>query len=345
MRVRIVAVGFAAASTLLCFNILRPRILSASLKPDFTAMWAGARALDPYDVWEITKAQAWIWGGDRPMPFLYPPSSLPLFFPFGLLPFWIAYALWTLASVVLFWTASKQLTKHPALAFLSPHAVLSLSLGQTTLITGGATIWAVALLGSRPILAGVFLGVGAALKPQCFLLAPIALISGRHWKAIGGAALAWSILAIPVLPLWPGWWRVVQALPAILDKDYPIVGAFGATPTYLAKALELPTVPFQIAGLLFGAAVVWLSFRTTDNLTRVVGLISGTLIASPYAVRYELAALAPAYVAAYMSGTVRSVIVAIPLLCTNVLTVVPALFVSCVANFAGQKPQQEVGKP
>jgi hypothetical protein len=341
LRARIVAVIFVAASALLSLEILLPRLLHLTLRPDLTFMWAGARASDPYDIWAVTRAQAWIRAADKPLAFVYPPSSLPLFFPFGLLPFWSAFIAWTAFSITLFWTAAKRLTKYPALAFLSPHVVLTLCLGQTALITGAATIWGITLLRSRPILAGVCLGLGAALKPQCFLLAPIALISGRHWKTIGGAALAWCLLAIPVLPLWLDWWRVAQMLPAILDRYYPIVGAFGATPTDLAKALEVSTTSFQIAGFLFGTAVVWLSFQTTDNVSRVVGLVSGTLLASPYAVRYELAALAPAYVAAYLCGTTRLIVIAIPLLCTNVLTIVPALFASSLANVLDQKQKHE----
>jgi hypothetical protein len=335
---------FGIASAALAVQILLPRLLHLTLTPDLTFMWAGARSPDPYDIWLVTNAQAWIRSAAKPLAFVYPPSSLPIFFPLGLLPFWGAFIAWTGLSVVLFWTAARQLTRYPSLAFLSPHVVLTVCLGQTALITGALTIWGVALLRPRPFLAGVCFGVGAALKPQCYLLAPIALISGRHWKAIGGAALAWSMFAIPVLPLWPNWWRVASQLPAILDKYYPVVSAFGATPTYLAKALEVPIAPFQIVGLLLGATVVWVSFQTRDNLSRVIALITGTLLASPYAVRYELAALAPAYVAAYLSGNARSVVIAIPLLCTNVLTIVPALVASSLASIAGQKPEADSGE-
>jgi hypothetical protein len=327
---RIVAVGLLAAAVMLSMNFVLPHLFGLRLHPDFTFMWAGARASDPYDIWAVTKAQAWLWGGEKPLAFVYPPSSLPLYFPFGLLPFWTAFAAWTAISIVAFWSASRQLIKHAYLAFLSPHVVLCVLLGQTALVSGSATIWGVTLLRSRPVLAGVCLGLGAALKPQCFFLVPLALLSGRHWKAIAATAGAWLLLALPTLPMWLDWWRVAQQLPGILDRYYPSIGAYGATPLYLAKALGVSPVPFQAVCLVLGLVLVWQSFRSADNAVRVIGLVTGTLLASPYAIRYELAALAPAYVAILRRGTLKAAITCIPMLCLSVLSIVPALAASAL---------------
>lgn len=294
-------------------------------------MWAGARATNPYDIGEVTSLQTWLGGARGPRAFVYPPSSLPIFFPFGLLPFWPAFWAWTALSAALFWLGARQITKHAALSFLAPQVVLSIGLGQTALFTGAATLWGVSLLKSRPFLAGLCFGVGAALKPQCFLLAPIAFASGRHWKAFGGAVLAWSVFAIPAVAMWPDWWRVAQQLPGIIARYYPYIVSYEATPSYFAHAIGAPALLFQVAGIVLGVAVVWAAFRSEDNVTRVIGLISGTLLASPYALRYELAALAPALVDSFMLGTLRGGLAALPLLCMNVLTIVPAITISALS--------------
>lgn len=66
-------------------------------------------------------------------------------------------------------------------------------------------------------------------------------------------------------------------------------------------------------------------------------LLVGTLIATPYAIRYELGMLAPSLLDALLTGTVRGLLIALPLYCLNVLTIVPALLVSALA--AVRKPR------
>jgi hypothetical protein len=301
-------------------------------------MWAGARAVNPYDAREVTQLQTGLRQITSSMPFMYPPSALPLYFPFGLFRFWIAFAAWTSLSIILFWAAARTITKHAALSFLSPHVVLSIALGQTALFTGAATMWGISLLFSQPVLAGACFGIGAALKPQCFFLTPIALVSGRHWRGLAGLVLAWALLAIPTLPLWAEWLQMTSTLPGFLAKNYAYLVNYGATPKYFAQAFGLPILWFQFAGICLGVWIVWKAFRSKDKVTRTIGLIAGTLIASPYALRYELAALAPALVASYMSNTLRGAIIAIPLFCLNVITIFPGLLISSLRAVLPEHP-------
>ena len=331
-RARLVVAGFLVIAALVSINLLVPLFFVGRFRPDFTPMWVGARAPDPYDLWAVTKAQAFMFDASKPLPFLYPPSSLPLFYPFGLLPFWLAYAVWTVLSVALFWGAARQVTDRAWISFVAPPVVYSLYIGQTALATGAAIMFAVVQLPRRPLLAGICFGLAAAVKPQTVLLAPFAMIVGKHWKAFAAAAAAWLLLALPTATYWLDWWRVVQSFPAILDRYYPYIGTYGATPVAFAKALHLPPAPFQIAGVASGLAVVWASFRSDDVPTRIIGLVTGTLLALPYAMAYEIAAMVPAYFAVLHTSRVRGAIVALPMLFTNVLAIIPALMASTIAT-------------
>jgi len=339
LRARLVIVGFTVIALLVSLDLLVPLFFVGRWRPDFTFMWAGARAPEPYDIWAVTKAQAFMFDVRRPLAFVYPPSSLPLFYPFGLLPFWPAYALWSGISLALFWSAARQVTDRAWISFVAPPVVYSLYIGQTALATGAAIMFAVVQLQRRPLLAGVCFGLAAALKPQTVLLAPFAMLVGKHWKALAATSAAWLLLALPTATYWLDWWRVVQSFPAILDRYYPYIGAYGATPVAFAKALRLPAAPFQIAGVASGLAVVWASFRSADVPTRIIGLVTGTLLAVPYALAYEITAMVPAYFAVLQNNRVRGVIVALPMLFTNVMAMVPALIASSLANLLHQKPE------
>ena len=65
--------------------------------------------------------------------------------------------------------------------------------------------------------------------------------------------------------------------------------------------------------------------------------MTATLLATPYALRYELGMLSPSLVDALLAGTARGLLIALPLYCLNVFTIVPALVVSSVAASAELK--------
>jgi hypothetical protein len=266
-----------------------------------------------------------------PLPFPYPPSALPLMAPFGLLPFWLAFWLWTLLSAVAFWTAARRITSGLLLTFVTPPMILALVLGQTTLWIGALLIWSVILLPSRPLVAGLLLGITAAIKPQFVILVPIALLAGRHWLAIVGSAGGLAAMLLLSLPfgffLWHDWASVLGEHPAIVS-GYGL-NVLGTSPMMALKVLGLP---LYLHAAFVGLAIwlVWRAFKADDVKLRVLVLLAATLLATPYAIRYELAMLAPSLVDALLAGTARGLLIALPLYCLNVFTIVPALVVSTI---------------
>jgi hypothetical protein len=340
LKSRVVFFGFMLMASLVSIRLLVPLLILGQWRPDFTPLWAGARSLNPYDIWTVTRLQAFMFDASKPLPFLYPPSSLPIFYPFGLLPFPVSYALWTVLSLGVFWSAARQVTDRPWLTFLAPPVVYSVYIGQTALVTGAAIIFAVAELPKRPLLAGTLFGLAASLKPQAALLAPFAMVVGRHWKALAAASGTWLFLAASTANLWLDWWQVIRVFPAILNRYYPYIWSYGATPSIFAKALGSPPEPFVVAGIASGLVIVWKSFRSNDTQTRIIGLATGTLLTLPYAMAYDISVMVPAYIGRLRKDPLKGAIIALPMLLTSVLAVVPALVASALILIRSSNSQR-----
>lgn len=332
LAVRILsAVGIVLWLAMSLYYVL-PRIMSWSVLPDFTVFWSAGRVANPYDTQALTLAQAFaVNPANGPRPFPYPPPALFLVMPFALLPFWTAYWVWNAVSAAAFWSAARRVVSAPAaaLAMAAPHTMLVFILGQTSLLLGALVIWSLSLLRSRPFLAGVLVGLAGAIKPQVALLAPVAFISGRHWRALAGAAagLVASVLASLPFGLWDDWLSVIRAFPSIIEQYKLFV--LGATPAMAARTLGVPIAPIQIAGIVAGVWIVWMGFRRDDLQFRLISLVCGTLLASPYAMRYELAILSPVFAAALLS---RRPLVAAPAFMMHSVTIVPATLVSAISS-------------
>lgn len=323
--------------------LLLPRLRNWPLSPDFTMLWAGARlaVTDPhraYDVAATTALQMNLRPPVGPLPFPYPPSSLPLLAPFGLLPFWPAFWLWTLLSLAAFWTAARQITSHFLVALIAPQMILALTLGQTTLWIGALLIGGVILLPDRPVLAGALFGVAAAIKPQFAIMIPVAVIAGKHWRAISGGFAGLGAMVLASLPfglfLWPDWLRMLGEHPAIVSA-YGL-DILGASPMLALKVLGLPRALHALFVML-AIGMTWRAFQADDLKRRVLILLTATLIASPYSIRYELAMLTPSLVETLWSATARGLLIALPLYCLNVLTIVPAMVASAIVSLLAKR--------
>lgn len=330
---------------------LLPRLLHWAVLPDFSMWWTAARDWrHAYDADALTREQAWLVNPSMgPRPFPYPPSALLLFLPFGLLPFWLAYWAWVCLSAGLFWTAARRIARGwaAALAMASPHVVLVLILGQTTLVVGAAIIWGLSLLRKKPLLAGMLLGVAAAIKPQSVVLAPVALVSGRHWESIRGAAIGFAGAALVSLlafgpGMWAAWLKALAVFPAIVERNHSYL--FGATPLMMGRTLQFsPTVLglLQAAGIVLGCIAVWRAFQSNDLAERLAAFVGGCLLASPYGMRYEIAMMAPALAIFLLSGTARGQVRALLFFAFYSFTAVPLILL----NLALSRRQDGLAAP
>jgi hypothetical protein len=355
------AIGVVGASLCLTVSLilLFPRLLFWNVLPDFTIFWTAGRialqdAQQVYDIAALTGEQSWAVSPSRgPRPFPYPPTTLLLFIPFGLIPFWAAYWSWLLLGLVAFWSAARRVATGWAvpLSLATPHVTLALILGQLTLIVGAMVIWCVTLLRDRPVAAGIILGLAAAIKPHSVLLAPVALVSGGgHRKALAVAAVTLVAVCLASLTLgveaWRAWLFALQAFPSTME--WHALYRLGATPSMAGQSLGLdPRIVSVLyaASIAAGAGAVWMAFKTDDLTVRLLTLVIGSLFASPYGMRYDLAMIAPVLTMGLLSGRLRGLLVSVPLFALYSVTILPALLVSLSAELSRRRrPQPLIGR-
>lgn len=177
------------------------------------AFWTGAADYSVASHLQITNA----WAGlpvNRALPFGYAPTMLVVLAPFVLWPLVWGFAVWTIASAGAVWWMSRadrsDLLFGPLLV-ASPLALLSLALGQTSLVSSAAVI--VLLLRDRRrahagvqetwswhIVPDIVVLCALTAKPPLAVAAGGALLAGRRWRTVSGAV---ALTVVTVLALTP----------------------------------------------------------------------------------------------------------------------------------------------
>ena len=280
---------------------------------DFLPMWAAAHEafIHPkkvYDFVALTHFEQPLLAHFRGLrPFVYPPTALLAFAPLGFAPFAAANALWTIAGVVVILATMATRVKSPRVLVLlamavSPASVLVMVTGQVTFVIAAAVVVALLCLKTRPILAGVLLGLAAVIKPQSLVLLPVALIAVGAWRTLATVAITGLIAAVAATVAFGVnvWFEWLAAMPRF---EHFVMGAPGLqrgmiTPTALGISMGLDPGGLATWRLLFGiggAVMAWRVFRRTDDpARRLTALLGGSLFITPYAMHYDAALLAPA---------------------------------------------------
>ncbi len=280
---------------------------------DFLPMWAAARESFTrpdrvYNFFAITRVQIPLLAHFHGLrPFVYPPTALLAFAPFAMAPFAVANALWTAAGfALLVITMAGQVKSQRVLILLamvlSPASVLVVITGQVTFVIAALTVVGLLSLKTRPWLAGVLFGVAGAIKPQVMVLLPVAMIATGQWRVLAAAAATASLAALASLAMfgpqaWLDWFAAMPRFEHFIMTT-PGLERGVITPTGLGLSLHLDPAALLFWRLGFGAAgiaLAWLVFRRTeDPARRLVALLGGGLLISPYAMHYDAALLAPA---------------------------------------------------
>lgn len=126
-------------------------------------------------------------------PFVYPPSVFAPAYVVAALPLAAGYYVVSagmVAASVRFLRAAGLPWRCVAAGLVSFPAMWTLYLGQWGMLCGALLIYGLARLRERPLRAGVALGL-LAVKPQYALLAPVAVLATRRWRAglAGGVVL------------------------------------------------------------------------------------------------------------------------------------------------------------
>jgi len=275
---------------------------------DFVVFWSAAKlalssgAAAPYDFgalrqMELSAVPA-LAIGEGVLPWLYPPASLWFVLPFGLLPYGLATFVFLSGGVA--WYACALLRTLPwrdarlaALAF--PGITVVLATGQNALWLAGCAGLALTCLRSRPVLAGVLLGV-VAMKPHLALLFPVALLCARAWRALGAmlvttaALMAVSLLVFGVEPFVAflrnaGMARESVEQGTALMARMPTV--FAAV-KLLTGGVALPYAMHTMVAVAALASVIYAWSRSCSFALRAAVLVAASLLVPAYLYDYDL---------------------------------------------------------
>ena len=281
--------------------------LTAPVAKDFPLHWTAsylALAGEPTTIYHNARfkeaEQALTGLGGHPWP--YPPTALLIDLPLSLLPYFLALAAWLAVTMGLYLLVLYCIAPHPltllwSLAFFGTFE--NFYFGQNGFLSAAFIGGGLLLLDSSPFLGGALLGL-LSYKPHLAALIPLALLAGRRWRALAGAAVAAACLALVSLWAFPleMWALFLHGIPHTMDRLYGQALWFYKMPTVFAAVRlaggGVPAAWFG-QGLAMAAAVilvVWLWRVPASPAERAAGLIMGILLFSPHIWYYDLPLLA-----------------------------------------------------
>jgi hypothetical protein len=277
-------------------------ILGDPYQMDFVSYWAaGALTLDgnPAGAYDLALHRATELGAiplDGALPFAYPPCFLPVVTPFALLSYPAAAADWVLLGFALYCVAMRRWAPDmPWLALSFPPLLVNAITGQAGFLTAALLVGGMALLPKRPLLAGALLGL-LIVKPQLGLVLPLALLAGREWRAIAGAAASSVGLVLVSLILfgwepWQAWLGNADLIASIAGEGragwHRMASVYGALRLAGLGAAAAWIVHFLVALAATGAAcLIW--YRKEELGARAGALAAATALASPYLFIYDI---------------------------------------------------------
>ncbi len=278
---------------------------------DFITFWAASHlaltghAQDAYDSCLLFKAQQFALpaASRDSYAWFYPPTFYLLVLPLALLPYVAAYWTFMLSTLGAYLLLLRRIVRgKTAMLCIAAFSGLWINLfyGQNAFLTASLCGAALLCTERRPVLAGVFIGLLAAIKPHLAFLFPVALIAVGAWRILITAALtttAFTAIGTAILgtAALKGFLANLVYARVFLEngsqvwKKIPSVFAF----------MRLYGIPVEWAYVIHfvfatGAAViVWHVWRRCRNSNlRGAVLMTATFLISPYIFHYDLAWLA-----------------------------------------------------
>ncbi|MDE0855378.1 MAG: glycosyltransferase family 87 protein [Nevskia sp.] len=277
---------------------------------DFITYWAASHlALSgtpatAYDLVSIVRVERAVIPGIHTInPWVYPPTFYLLILPLALLPYYLSYCTFIVLTFAPYFSMVRRIFAEPGSLILLlsfPGVFVNALQGQNGFLTGALIGWALLLLPRRPAWGGALIGL-LTIKPQLGLLLPLALLCGRQWRALLYASLSSALLlALSVALLgtdslfaffgivgrFSDWFTHDVDLLVKIPSFFSFACLLGA-PRWVAYALH----GVIAAGVAAAVGWVWLR-RSAQHDLRAALLVTGSLLASPYLLDYDLAWLA-----------------------------------------------------
>jgi hypothetical protein len=261
-----------------------------------------AEAYDPALQHAAEKA---VFGG-REVPFYgwhYPPFFFAIAVIVAAFPYAWALLIWLTAGLAVYLAVVRAIlprTETLLVALAYPAVFVNIGHGQNGFLTAALLGGALHLLDRRPWLAGVLIGL-LAYKPQFGVLIPLALLAGGRWPSIGAAvATVAALLAASTVTLGGGIWQAFVdsttfTQTVVLEQGgtgwEKIQSVFSAARMWGAGVYTSYAVQIALA-LAVAASLAWLWQSDAAFDLKASALATGSLLATPYLLDYDLVALA-----------------------------------------------------
>ncbi|HXN67881.1 MAG TPA: glycosyltransferase family 87 protein [Bradyrhizobium sp.] len=282
-----------------------------------TLTWQG-RPADAYAPALQHQAEKAIFGG-REVPFYgwhYPPFFFAVAIAVAAFPYAWGLSIWLAASFAAYLAAIRAILPGKETLLIAsafPAVFVNIGHGQNGFLTAALLGGALQLLDRRPWLAGMLIGL-LAYKPQFGVLIPIALLAGGRWRSIAAAVATVAVLlALSFATLGGGVW---QAFADSMHFTQTVVLEQGGTgwekiqSVFSAARMWGATVPAAYAvqfalGLGLAASLAWLWRSDAAFELKAAALATGSLLATPYVLDYDLVVLAVAIACLARHGLAR----------------------------------------
>jgi arabinofuranan 3-O-arabinosyltransferase len=278
---------------------------------DFVDVWAAGRlALDGH------AAAAWDWaihreaevaalGHDFPGNYgwHYPPTYLFVAAALATLPYLVALLGWLAVTLPLYVGAVRAVMGERLgilIACAFPAAMWNMLVGQNGFLTAALIGFTLITVETRPIVAGVLLGL-LTYKPQFGILFPIVLVTNGQWRVIAAASATAVVLVLASAAVFgvAAWSAFFTWLPATseiilgdgragLNKLQSLFGVLrwlgaGTTAAFMAQALLIAACAV--------AVVMITKDRRIPSEVKSAALATGALLATPYLYIYDFPVL------------------------------------------------------
>ena len=265
-------------------------------------MAATGRAVDTYDDGKMLAAQHAAFPGSRlRLPWNYPPTFQMMLMPFGVLPYVAAWLIWSCVLYGCYALLARRLVDDPmefGFLLLAPGAAVNLFVGQNGILSTVLMGTGVLLLGSRPIVAGILLGM-MAYKPQFSVLLPLVLLAGKEHRALAAAILsqaALMLLSATVLGTGP-WLAFLHRITHPSTVFSSSSSDWRGIPSVMILARTLGMNEFASSLCHWGIAalataiVIWTWWKTRSSALRLATLATATVLVTPYLRGYDMVLL------------------------------------------------------
>ncbi|MBS4083295.1 MAG: DUF2029 domain-containing protein [Rhizobiales bacterium] len=308
----LIALAVIALGTLLATSKGLNDYQGRPLGTDFSNVYAAGKYVlegkpaAPYD-WPLQhKKEQEIFGEQTPFyGWHYPPIFLFLAAALALFPYLAALAVWQASTLALYLLSIRAILPRaaiwlPALAY--PAVLINIAHGHNGFLTAALIGGGLYLLRSKPVAAGILLGL-LIYKPQFGVLIPLALAAGGYWRAFVAAGL--TVLALCAasyvafgIETWDAFRdSMTLTREIVLEKGdtgfHKIQSVFAAVRLLGGSA----GLAYAAQGIVFVtvAAFVFRLWRGNRAFAlKAAALIAGSMLATPYLLDYDLTIAAPA---------------------------------------------------